>query len=109
MGLQAEGRYFSEYPALPARGGHGNGWLFSVIFTQAGSCDIDLSGGWETEVNTGYSNESASRHCHYTDPDFRSDLSCDAWSWYFSDADDWYTLGGSLSAGPLRVEVSGGA
>lgn len=104
--LQAGGQGFNDYPALPAGGGYGNSWAFSLTFTQAGLHSIDVSGGWEVEVNSGFSNESASRNCYYTDPDDRTDLSCDGWSWHYSDADDRYTLGGSWSAGPLLIEVT---
>ena len=104
--LQAGRQSFSDYPALPAGGGYGNSWSFSVTFTQAGSYDIDLLGGWEADLNTGYSNESASRNCYYTDPGYSTGLFCDTWQWRYSDAADSYSTGGSLSAGPLRVEVT---
>jgi len=103
--LQVGDRSFSDYPSLAPGNSYANTWSFSVKFTEAGSFNFDLSGGWQANVNSGYSNESASRNCHYNEPDGSGALSCDSWYWQYSDADDHYTNDGSLSGGSLRVDV----
>ena len=104
--LQAGGESFSDFPSLAAGESYGNTWSFSVTFTQAGTFNFDLSGGWQSEVQSGYSNESASRNCYYFDPDAGGNLYCDSWYWQYSDADDRYTAEGSLSGGAINIEVT---
>lgn len=103
--LQAGDQGFNDAPASSPGSGYSSGWSFSITFAQAGSYDIGLTGGWEAELSTGYSNESASRNCYYTDPDYSTDLACDAWYWQYGDYNDTYSISGSLSAGPLNVQV----
>ncbi len=105
VGLQAGGQTFSDFPSLAAGDSYANTWSFSVKFTEVGSFNFDLSGGWQSAVRSGYSNESASRNCYYNDPDVGGALSCDSWSWQYSDADDNYTSDGSLSGGSIRIDV----
>lgn len=105
VSLQAGGESFSDYPSLAAGESYANTWSFSVTFTEAGTFNYDLSGGWQADVRSGYSNESASRNCYYVDPDVGGDLYCDSWYWQYSDADDWYTTDGSLSGGSISIEV----
>lgn len=106
VSLQAGGESFSDYPALGPGNSYATTWSFSVTFTEAGTFNYDLSGGWQADVNSGYSNESAYRNCYYNDPDFGGELSCDSWSFYYSDDNSYYTTDGSLSGGSLSIEVT---
>ena len=105
VSLQAGGESFSDFPSLAAGESYANTWSFSVTFTQAGTFNFDLSGGWQSSVRSGYSNESATRNCYYADPDTGGALSCDSWSWQYSDADDSYTNDGSFSGRSISIEV----
>lgn len=103
--LQAGSEGFNDSPAMSPGESYGHTWSFSVRFDQAGTYDYALSGGWQSQIDTGYSNESASRSCYYWDPESGGDLYCDSWSWSYSDYNDWYTTDGSLSGPSIRIEV----
>ena len=103
--LQSGPASFSDYPAVSAGDSYANSWSFSVTFTETGTFAFDLTGGWQSDVNYGYSNESASRTCYVVDPDAGGELTCDGWTWHYSDADDWYSQDGSLYAPSLSIEV----
>lgn len=103
--LQAGSENFSDYPFLSAGESYNRTWSFSVTFDQAGSFDYALSGGWQSQIDTGYSSESAYRNCYYIDPEVGGDLYCDSWSWQYDDYTDWYTTDGSLSGPSIRIEV----
>lgn len=105
VSLQAGGQGFYEAPSLGPGGSYSNTWSFSLTFNDPGQHNIDLSGSWEATINMGSSNESAYRSCWYSDPDNSSGLTCDWWTWQYSDYDDYYTTGDSLWAGPLTIEV----
>jgi len=104
--LQAAGQSFYDTPGLFPGSGYSSSWSFSITFQQPGQYDIDLSGGWTADINTGYSNENASRNCYYSDPDYHAGLACDAWLWQYGDYSDQYTTSGTLGAGPLRIDVA---
>jgi PEP-CTERM motif len=70
-----------------------------------GSYLVGQDWGWQSDIASGYSNESASRNCYYVDPDNPVDLWCDGWEWHYSDANDWYTTDGSLWGGTISIEV----
>ena len=103
--LQAGGESFADYPSLAAGESYGNTWSFTVTFAEPGTFDVEVAGGRQSTIIQGYSSESATRNCYALDPDAGTDLQCDSWSWQYSDADDWYTLGGDLRSGSLRIEV----
>ena len=103
--LQAGSEGFTEFPSVGPGGSHTGTWSFSVTFDQAGSFDYALSGGWQSQIDTGYSNESAYRSCYYVDPEIGGDLYCDSWTWQYSDYSDWYTTDGSLSGPSIRIDV----
>lgn len=103
--LQTGPASFADYPVLGAGDSYASAWTFSVTFNETGTFNFDLSGGWQSDVHYGYSNESASRNCYYVDPEAGGDLYCDSWNWQYSDADDWYSTEGSLSASTLNIEV----
>lgn len=81
-------------------------WTFSMQFPAAGWYSVDVSGGWESRVESFYHGESASRSCMYTDPGNSNDLWCDSWQYQYQDDFYDYTNSGSFtSPSPLSIEV----
>lgn len=103
--LQAGSESFSDSPSLSPGDTYSRTWSFSVTFAEAGAFNFDLSGGWQSDVSSGYSNESATRNCYYVDPDAGGELYCDSWYWQYSDSSDWYTSDGSLAAETISIQV----
>ena len=103
--LQGGGQGFNDLPSVGPGSSHSGSWSFSVTFAQAGTFDIGVAGGWQVEVESGFSNETASRNCYVPDPLAPGDLFCDSWDWRYADADDRYTSDGSFGASGLQIEV----
>lgn len=105
VSLQAGGQNIVDSPSLAAGESYANTWMFSLTFDNAGVFDISPSGGWQSTVSHGYSNENASRTCT-ADADGGGALSCDSWYWQYSDSDDWYSTEGSLQGPSIRITVA---
>ena len=103
--LQAGAYGFADSPSIGPSSFYGTTWSFSATFDTPGSYTFDLYGGWRSDIESGYSNESATRSCYYVDPDNPGDLWCDSWYWQYSDASDWYSTEGSLWGGSITIEV----
>ena len=103
--LQAGSKGFSASPTLSAGESYAGNWSFSVTFATPGTYSFDLTGGWQSDIRSGYSNESASRSCYLIDPNAGSNLACDAWSWSYSDGKDNYSSDGSFSGHSISIEV----
>lgn len=103
--LQAGSAGFYEAPGVGAGGSYGTTWTFSVTFDTPGTYSFDAYGGWQSDIQSGFSSESATRNCYYVDPDNPGDLWCDSWYWQYSDYTDWYSTDGSLWGGSISIEV----
>ena len=103
--LQAGSQGFADSPSIGPGSFYGSTWNFSVTFDTPGTHTFDLSGGWRSNIDSGYSNESATRNCWYVDPDNPGELWCDSWYWQYSDAYDWYSTEGNLWGGSIAIEV----
>lgn len=103
--LQAGDQNFADWPSVGPGASYGTTWSFAVTFDTPGIYTYDVSGAWQSDIETGASNESATRNCYYVDPDNPGELWCDSWSWQYSDYSDWYTTEGSLWGGSISIEV----
>lgn len=103
--LQVGANGFADSPAIGPGSNYANTWSFAVTFDTPGTYSFDVSGGWRSDIESGYSNEGATRSCYYTDPDNPGDLWCDSWTWQYSDGYDWYSTEGSLRGGSISIEV----
>lgn len=104
--LQAGGQGFNEYLSLSPGATASGTWSFSVTFDRVGTHSIDVSGGWEADIDSGSSNETAERYCYMADPDYSTQLTCDWWTWRYDDWSDQYSTGDSWAAGPISIEVT---
>ena len=105
VSVQAGGQGFSELLNSSAGVGYSNSFSFSNTFTQPGSYSFVASGGWQAALESGFSNEFASRSCYSVDPGVSLELYCDSWSWQYQDANDVSSADGTFGEVSINIEV----
>lgn len=104
--VNAGGQSWTDYFSPAPGAGQGGGWSFSMTFDAPGVYQLDASGSWESWVESSYSGESAYRNCWYNDPDAQDMLTCDSWTYQYSDYADSYSTGGGLDGRSLTITVT---
>lgn len=104
--LQAAGLSFSDTPSAAPGGGYANSWSFSVLFPEAGTYTVELSGGWTTLTESYISAETASRDCYNSDPGGSDLLTCSSWTWNYYDNTDSSSYDSAFSPLTLTIQVA---
>lgn len=103
--LDAGGQNFSDFPSVGSGGSYSSGYAFSTPFITPGIYQVTANGGWEANVESYTSNESAWRDCVNLDPGGTDELQCTGWTYDYYDYSDFYSSGGSFSGQAITIEV----
>jgi hypothetical protein len=104
--LEAAGMTFNDFPSAGPGGSYANSWSFSVLFADAGTHSITLTGSWSTLTESYISTESASRDCYNNDPGGSDQLTCSGWTWSYYDYTDSSTFDSGFIAQTLTIQVN---
>jgi hypothetical protein len=106
VSVQIDGQGTTEILNLSPGSSHSNGWTTSILFNTPGTYTVSAGGNWSGEFTSSYSGESAYRNCYVIDPDYGGSLTCDSWTWQYSDYGDRYGIGGDFSPLSLNIKVT---
>ena len=104
--LQAAGLSFNDFPSAAPGAGYANSWSFSVLFPDAGTYDVMLTGSWSTLTESYISTETASRDCYNSDPGGSDLLVCSAWAWSYYNNTDSSNFDSGFNAQTLTIQVT---